>query len=345
MAMPPPPPGMAPPWGPPQQTGPALSPAAVPLAGGMLQQPGTVISPGFTPPAAAAMPSDSQVIVVISGKGGVGTTVLAINIALLDATEAKRRVGIIDFDLQHGDVRRMLRVDAPEGILELFRLSPQVDREALASRLVAGPSGIKVLLSPPRPSLDADLSPEFVAALLLQLRFLVQDVIVDMSPHITTASIAALRSADKIVLVSSMSDPGVRATQGMLRLFAEIGVNPQNVIPILNRTEANSDLTKPAVEEAIGRSVPVQMPYDPILVGTSVNRGAPFVTNKPDSQASRKLREFAGLLFPLPQASLADAAHSGAPVQQASGPMQQPQSTYGFDDDEPRRKKKGLFRK
>ena len=305
---------------------PTMAPSQVPLAGGM-QVPSQPAPPAAAAVGAAQAPPGSKVIALISGKGGVGTSVLTTNLALLAANEARRRVGVIDFDIQHGDLRRMLRIDAPEGIVDLARVSPGVDRDALASRLVPGPGGIQALLSPPRPVLDVQLPPEFVAALLLQMRFLVQDVLIDMSPHITQASIAALRSADHIVLVSNMSDPGVRATQGMLRLFNEIGIPSSQIVVLLNRTEANSDLTKPAIEEAIGRSVPVQLPYDPILVSTSINRGAPFVLQKPDAQASRKLREVAALFFPMPM-STDSSAPAPAPV---------------YEDDRRDTKKKGLF--
>ncbi len=244
---------------------------------------------------------DNQIIVVMSGKGGVGTTVLATNIALLAANEARRRVGILDLDLQHGDVRRMLRVDPVEGIVEVAAASTSAERHALVPRLVDGPAGVMALLPPAVASVDISVSPEFTTALFLQMRSLVDIVVVDLPTHMSPVSVAAIRAADRIVLVSSMSDPGVRATQAMLRMIASLGVSPDKVIVTLNRNEANSDLTKPAVEEALGRTVPVQLPYDPILVSTSINRGAPFVLQKPDAQVSRKVRELSSLLFPVPQ--------------------------------------------
>ncbi len=275
---------------------------------------------------------DQQVVVVVSGKGGAGTSVIACNLALLVANETRRRVAIVDLDLQHGDVRRMLRLDAPEGIMEVARSSPSADRKALIPRLVDGPANVMALLPPPLPAIDAVVSPEFAHALLLQLRSLADIVIVDLPSHITPAGLAAMLAADRVVLVSSMSDPGVRATQGMLRFMAAVGVDSMKVVVALNRNEANSDLTKASVEEALGRSVPVQLPYDAILVSTSINRGAPFVLQKPDTQVSRRVRELASLICPMPAGREPSAETARERVADAR-----------FEDTPRKTKKKGLF--
>ncbi len=301
------------------------TPPAAPRPG----EPQTVAAP---PPSA-----DKQVICVISGKGGAGTSVIATNLALLAANEAGRRVAIVDLDLQHGDIRRMLRVEGAKTIFDVAAASPTADRAALMPSLVDGPAKLMALLPPQVPAVEAVLPPEFTDALMTQMRSIVDIIVVDMPSHLTPSSVAALRAADRVVLICSMSDPGVRATQGMLRLLGQIGIPPERVIVTLNRHEANSDLIKSAVEEALGRTVPVQLPYDAILVSTSINRGAPFVLQKPDAQVSRKVRELAALLFPMPQRAEPEGDKPRRPVQ-----------ALNIDEDEDERgrrktKKKGIF--
>ena len=57
--------------------------------------------------ASAADPGAVPVIAVASGKGGVGKTTVAVNLALALAA-AGRRVGLVDADLYGPDVPRML---------------------------------------------------------------------------------------------------------------------------------------------------------------------------------------------------------------------------------------------
>jgi len=52
-------------------------------------------------PRAAAL---GEVIVLFSGKGGVGKTLLATNLAVALSVETESRVALVDLDLQFGDI-------------------------------------------------------------------------------------------------------------------------------------------------------------------------------------------------------------------------------------------------
>ncbi|MFW9896101.1 MAG: Mrp/NBP35 family ATP-binding protein [Candidatus Thorarchaeota archaeon] len=77
-----------------------------------------------------------RIIVVISGKGGVGKTTVAVNLAMSLASIGLR-VGIFDVDITGPNVLKMLGV-APE-------LKPRIDLEARRFYPVNGPLNMKVL--------------------------------------------------------------------------------------------------------------------------------------------------------------------------------------------------------
>jgi pilus assembly protein CpaE len=319
---------------------PAPAPAFVPL---LATPPPAAPSPAPAPPAYATatrapapaagfMPGAAPVhtVAVVSGKGGVGATTIAASLALIASAEGRLRTALVDLDLQHGDVRRLLRIESSDSVIDLAQAAPIPSSEDLAPRFAEGPGGLLTLTAPPRPRIDVDLTPEFAVALIQALRTSVDFAVLDIPVFVTPASAAVLRNADRIVLVSGMSDPAVRSTQGVLSLFGDLGIAPERVTLVLNRNEANSDLTKAAVEEALGVPVAIQLPYDFVLVSTSVNRGVPFVMQRPDAQVSRKVRELAATFFPLPEVTYAE----GQPVAASARPGEVP---------ERRGKRKGLF--
>ena len=300
-----------------------------PAQAGSLNDFAASVGPSSGPGAGQPTRTAIHTVAIVAAKGGVGTSVLAVNLALLASAEARKRSALIELDIQHGSARRLLRIEPIEGILEVATASPEAAPDQLAPRMAPGPAGLIALLGPAQPRPDVALQPEFIEALMQQLRGAVDFAVFDVPSHLTAASAAALRNADRVVVLSSMTDPGVRATQGLLGLLKDMGLDMNHVLLVLNRNEANSDLTKAAVEEAVGHPVAVQLPYDPILVSTAINRGAPFVLQKPDAQVSRKVRELGSFLFPI--AMLPEPVGT--------------QFALDVDEDEsrPRRKKKGFF--
>ena len=67
--------------------------------------------PGVTPlPVAPAVPTQAQVFTVSSATGGCGKTFLATNMALFLARHTRKRVVLVDLDLQFGEVSTALRL-------------------------------------------------------------------------------------------------------------------------------------------------------------------------------------------------------------------------------------------
>ncbi|HVQ21671.1 MAG TPA: response regulator, partial [Candidatus Saccharimonadia bacterium] len=120
----------------------------------------------------------SRVFSVFAPKGGVGKTTIAFNLAVALAQTGDTRTALVDGSLQFGDMRSLLRVpaDAPS-ILDLP--TDRISESDLSDVLWRDPSGIDILLAPPRVEMHEMLSVRDVDKILSILRRVYPVVVVD----------------------------------------------------------------------------------------------------------------------------------------------------------------------
>src|SRR5437868_2385557 len=249
-----------------------------------------------------------QVYFFYSGKGGVGKSLIAANLAVSMANETKAKVALVDLDLQFGDIGVLLNLDHSQGITDLIENIDHMDPEFIREIMVDGPYGIKVLLTPISPELADLVTVEHVRRIFGELRKMFDYIIVDSSAHLGEINLEVLDHADKVVVVTSLSIPAIKNTKLALKIFDSLSISPDRVVLLLNKSDAHSEFNKESVEANLRFPIAGQIPNDPKLVINSINRGNPFVTTHPESEISQRIRELVGKLMPAPAAAPAPEA-------------------------------------
>src|SRR6266498_3712738 len=169
----------------------------------------------------AARPQNGLMIAVYSPKGGTGKTTLAVNLATVLRRQG-HSVALMDGVMQFGSVRHVLQVPpATRSIVDLP--TGQGMRTSLSEVLWEGPSGVAVLLAPPRPE-EAELMAAPDVAMAMQL--LAEDhdyVIVDAPSKLGEETLAMLDVADIILLVVTYMQASIANTRAAVDTFEALG--------------------------------------------------------------------------------------------------------------------------
>ena len=239
-----------------------------------------------------------QVISIFSGKGGVGKSVLAINLAAIVGTETGDDVALIDLDLQFGDVAVLLGLQPVDTISDVSA-AKRLDAPFLGSIMPEAPGHLRVLCSPLSPELADLVRPEHVAAVIDSLKAAFNYVVIDLSQHLDDVSLMALERADRIVLLIDNNLPAIKDAKLAFRIFATLGIPRERITLVLNRANAPSDVSVAQIENNLEWKVGVKIPSEGGLVLRSVQRAVPAVLMEPDSEFALSVRELAGTLIPL----------------------------------------------
>ena len=227
----------------------------------------------------------------------MGKTLLATNLSVALAVETESRVALVDLDLQFGDIGVMLNLDHSRSITDVVD-SDTLEPEMLNEIMAHGPGGVRVLLAPISPELADLITGEHVRMVMSELRKTYDYVVVDTSCHLADFNLEVIESAQHILVVTALTIPAIKDAKLALKVLESLTVDPASVLLVVDRSDAHSDFNKESIEQNLRHSVGAQVPYEPRVVGDSINRGTPFVTASPESDISRSIRELAGALVP-----------------------------------------------
>jgi pilus assembly protein CpaE len=237
----------------------------------------------------------SKVFAVFAPKGGVGKTTLAFNLAVA-LGQLEQRTVLIDGSLQFGDLRALLKVpvDAPS-ILDLP--TDRIAESDLSDVLWRDPSGIDILLAPPRIEMAEMVSTRDVDKTLSLLRRIYQAVVIDMSSFINDINLAFLDASDSIIEIVTYDSTTIHNTIAMADTFRSIGYPASKVRYLINRADSAGGIEADDLHRALGRIPEHRVVSDGQLVIRSNNEGVPFVLADPSAPVSQDLTRIASELL------------------------------------------------
>jgi ATP-binding protein involved in chromosome partitioning len=263
-------------------------------------------------PAPTHLDQVTHIIAVASGKGGVGKSTTAMNLAVALAAHTGLKVGLMDADVYGPSLPRMLGVKEAK---------PESDGEVIDPVLVHGLKVISMGFMMEEETPVVWRGPMVQSALMQmarQVRWGTLDVLViDMPPGTgdTQLSIAQQLALSGAVIVSTPQDIALIDARKGLEMFKKVNV------PILGLVENMSTFICPhcqeetkifshggakAEAEKLGYPLLAEIPLDPTLRELT-DTGKPLVLHAPDSLPAAAYRNMADRVWATLQSHAAPA--------------------------------------
>ena len=238
-----------------------------------------------------------RVIGFIGAKGGVGTTTVAVNVALALAAQEKK-VAAVELRPHFGTFAMHLGRTPVENMKELLALEPErIDEEELTERLAQHPSGLQVLYGPAPGRNYPAFSFDHARAILNGLATMNDYTIVDLPNQPTAASRAALRECDFVVLVSETDPASVQSAQATLQQLQAWEINKGIIgLVVVHRVAPNGSAPASRIASDLGCWVIAEVPPDAEACLMALKQQSALVISQPESDASQALASLAAEL-------------------------------------------------
>lgn len=237
-----------------------------------------------------------KLISVIGCVGGAGATMLATQLGCILA--GSKTVCLIDLNIQAATVACYLDIMPPLSVADLIEAGPRMDADLLRSVSSEHASGLRVIAGPAT-MVPLDVMTMTFTQDLLRLAVEAFDiVIVDLPPAWTDWSLAALTGSDAILLLSSLSVPGIRQAKRQMDLLEMNGLTASTRF-ILNRVPKKLfrtvDLEE--AEKLVGQRVTFSIANDYPTVSTAIDQGKPLASVRKGAQVDKDIKAIAERLL------------------------------------------------
>ena len=237
----------------------------------------------------------SKCITVFGSKDGLGKTSVATNLAIKLA-EHRRKVALVDLDLEFGDVHTFMDINPKDTIAELAQdfYSPTID--AIRSYMTVHPSGVHVLCAPKSPEYADVVSAECVSTILSLLRSYYDFVIIDTASNFSEVTLTAIESASTVLMLTGMDVSTLKNSKAALSVLESLKQNSK-VRVVVNRAMEGSTITVDDVMRVVEAPMAAYIPNDYNTAVSALNRGEPFVQSYPKSKIAGCLKELADAMI------------------------------------------------
>lgn len=188
----------------------------------------------------------------LPAKAGVGTSVLAANLAVAFSRRPNTRTLLADFDLNSGLIAFMLKLTSPYALTDAAEMSANMD-ESLWAQFIREKDDLHVLPAG-RPNPGARIQPAQVQRLLALARRLYQVICVDLSGNLEKYSIELMHESKRIFLVLTPEIPPLHLARERLNFLRQLDLGDR-VSVLVNRYHRSSPISAAQIEDVLGTPV------------------------------------------------------------------------------------------
>ena len=223
-----------------------------------------------------------QMVGFIGAKGGVGTTTVALNVAMA-LVQAGQRVIYVELSPHLGTAARFLNMPQISALGDSSASLNDMNQDFVTQLLMQHSTGLKILsLSPWAHEVGYQVSTEFCTLLFRELKKLADYLVLDFPLEPSFPSMFFLSQCHIVNLVMETDTLCLALAKNQVAFIQDQGSTPILLTPV-NRSGIPPADGLQGIQDQVGYDVPAMIPGAPELCHTAGIKHLPIVCIKPNS--------------------------------------------------------------
>jgi septum site-determining protein MinD len=246
-----------------------------------------------------------HIIAVVGGKGGVGKSVFAANLAIAYQMNFKQRSLILDLDFQSlGDQNIILGLNPSKTIVDVSKAQVGTwDPKAMTPFLANSPQGFSFIGAPREAALAKDIDLDGLGKFLKAAVGVFPWVVIDCGNGTEPHALKAMEQASLIFVVTTPDVIVLNQTRRILGKVQELLFPQEMVQVVVNRYSPNNVINPQMIQKSINKAPYFAIPEDAATCEASLTKSQPFTMVNPGAAISRA---FSDLVRRMDQSKMLD---------------------------------------
>lgn len=239
----------------------------------------------------------SYLIAVLGGKGGVGKSLIATNLALSFLLDTKKQVLLVDADPDTcGDDGVILGIKPKRSLYDVTKVSGRITPQILREFMTNHPSGISVLPFVEKISDYSSVGSVDVRRVMDAALSNFTYTVVDCGSRLTEQVLAVLEMSTIILVVTNPEIIVLKHTKRMIEDLNGLMFQPDVMRAIINKYNPSSPINPQIIQSNLGIQILGAVHEDSETCITSITKGKPALFSAPKSLVARNIFQIARVL-------------------------------------------------
>ncbi len=240
-----------------------------------------------------------QIIQVVGSKGGVGTTTVAVNLAVnLAQNKTTQSVAIVDMKMLFGEIPLFLEIKPNYHWGEITKDISRLDSTFLMGILSKHISGVHVLPSPASMNGHPPITPEVFSQVLGIMKSMFDVIVIDGGHSPDDIYLKILGMSDELLIITDLTLPCLANANRLLRLLKYLGYpSGEKIKIVINRFLKKSQVSIKDAKEGINKEIFWTIPNDYNTITASINQGQALCQIAPRAPITKNIQDLADTLM------------------------------------------------